>query len=71
MLSRTVSLISLPLFIFKFFLNFFPSLKANAAAKHEKIMDEIAKMVLSPKFNKMLNPDKESEAIFKANQFLA
>ena len=42
----------------------------NAAGKHEKIMDEIAKMVLSPKFNNMLNPDKESEAIFKANQFL-
>ena len=42
----------------------------NAAGKHEKIMDEIAKMVLNPKFNKMLDPEPQSEAIFKANQFL-
>ena len=42
----------------------------NAAVKHEKILDEIAKMVLNPKFNKMLDAESQSEAIFKANQFL-
>ena len=42
----------------------------NAAVKHEKILDEIAKMVLNPKFNKMLDAEPQSEAIFKANQFL-
>ena len=42
----------------------------KAAERHGKVMNDIAKMVLSSKFNKMLNPLPQSEAIFKANQFL-
>lgn len=42
----------------------------KAEERNTAIMDDIAKMVTSPKFNEMMNPDKESVAIAKANQFL-
>lgn len=42
----------------------------SAEERYKKVMDEIAKMILSPKFNEMLTPNKESEIISKANNFL-
>ena len=43
----------------------------KAVGTNTKVMDEIADMVTSSEFNKMLQPEKESVAISKANQFLA
>jgi hypothetical protein len=43
----------------------------KAVGTNTKVMDGIADMVTSSEFNKMLQPEKESVAISKANQFLA
>lgn len=43
----------------------------KAVDTNTKVMDGIADMVTSSEFNKMLQPEKESVAISKANQFLA
>lgn len=43
----------------------------KAVGRNTKVMDDIADMVTSAEFNQMLQPEKESVAISKANQFLA